>query len=404
MLLQAILEKSVEKYPNKKAVISGRKKLNYSQLSETMNSWAETLLSVGIGRGDRVALFMKNCVEEVQLYFACFRIGAIAVPINTRYTTPEVVYALTQSGSKILIVSSELYPVAAGLDKTIKTLAQIFVIDRDRSYPELSWSSALNSRSGQARFPLVKPEDPAIIIYTSGSTGRPKGAVHTHHSLSEHIRNKTVSLEITQEEVSLAGTQICHIAGFAGLMLPTLANGGTLVMVPEFKPARYISYLKRYQPTNLILLPTELIEVLEHPHAQDADFSHIQNMLIAGDKVPHHAYELFRQKAGFDLLEGCGMTECEGYCMQPRHEKKKPGSIGKSISGIQMRLADTGYTDVPQGKPGEILLKAESLIREYWENPEETTKAFVDGWFHTGDVAYQDQDGYYHFVSRNTDN
>ena len=201
-------------------------------------------------------------------------------------------------------------------------------------------------------------------------------------------------MEIQPDEVSMAGTQISHIAGFAGLMLPTLANGGTLVMIEDFEAGAYINLLKTFQPTNLILLPAELLEVLEHPDAVGADFSHIRTMLVAGDKVSHHIYALFKKLAGFDLMEGCGMTECEGYCMQPRHEPKKPGSIGKPISGVELRLVDEAICDVPAGNPGEIVIRAKSVIKEYWNNQEETTKAFVDGWFRTGDVASVDSDGY----------
>ena len=399
MLLYEILDRQIDENPDKRAVICESESCTYGQLDERMNLWAETFLSLGIKRGDRVALFMKNRVELVQLYFACFRIGAIAVPLNTRYTTPETVYAINQSGSKILITSSELYTVVKDLSESAPSLEQIFIIDEDKTH-SLSWNKATIQAENSNHFPKVDIHDPAIIIYTSGSTGRPKGAVHTHYSMYHHILNKTKSLEIDSTEVALAGTQISHIAGFAGLMLPTLFNGGTFVMVGEFTPSGYIKYLKEYKPTNLVLLPTELLEVLENPHVNEADFSHIRNMMIAGDKVSHNIYDLFRQQAGFDLMEGCGMTECEGYCFQPRHEKKKPGSIGKPISGVQIRLVDNHLKDVPDGKPGEILLKAKSMIAKYWNNPEETQKAIVDGWLRTGDLAYRDTDGYYHFVSR----
>ena len=400
MLLHEILEKMVEKTPDKKAVICGEDSCTYSQLSHRMNLWAETLLSLGIKRGDRVALFMKNRVELVQLYFACFRIGAIAVPVNTRYRTSETIYAVSHSGSKIVIASSELYPVVENIHDDVPSLEGIYVIDEDSEHQSISWNKAAANASDHMSFPQVDIADPCIILYTSGSTGRPKGVVHTHYSLYHHILNKTKDQELDQDEIGLAATQISHIAGFAGVLLPVLYNGGTCVMVREFEPGDYIGHLKKYKPTLLMLLPTELLEILEHPNAEDADFSHVRSMLTAGDKVPHHTYELFRKQAGFDLAEGCGMTECEGYCVQPKHGKKKPGSIGKPISGIQMRLVGKEGTDVPDGQTGEILLKAESLTTGYWDDPEATEKSFVDGWFRTGDLACKDEDGYYHFVGR----
>jgi acyl-CoA synthetase (AMP-forming)/AMP-acid ligase II len=400
MLLYEIIDKIVEENPGKKAVICGKDSCTYGRLFDRMNLWAKTLLSIGIKRGDRVALFMKNRVELVQLYFACFRIGAIAVPLNTRYKTPETIYALKQSGSKILIASSDLYPVVENILDNTPSLKHIYIIDEDSKHKSLSWKKATTDSEDHINFPEVNISDPAIIIYTSGTTGRPKGAVHSHYSLLNLILNKKKSQEIGQYEISLAATQISHIAGFAGLMLTTLSNGGTLVMVSEFNPADYIKCLKKYKPTFTVLLPTELLEILEHPNAKDADFSNLRSMMVAGDKVPHHIYDFFRKLTGFDLMEGCGMTECEGYCIQPKNEKKKPGSIGKPISGVQIRLVDSNGNDVPVGKTGEIYLKSKSVISNYWNNPEETKKAFGGEWFRTGDLAYKDEDGYYHFVSR----
>jgi len=400
MLLHKILDKAVEKTPDKKAVICPGSSCTYRQLFDKMNLWAKTLLSLGIGKGDRVALFMKNRVELVQLYFACFRIGAIAVPLNTRYRTPEAVYAVSHSGSKILVTSSELFPVVADMNSTISSLKGIYIIDGDSTHQSISWNKASSDSGDHISFPTVNVSDPAIIIYTSGSTARPKGAIHSNYSLFHLILNKTKSQEFNQNEIGLAATQISHIGGFAGIMLPTLYNGGTFVMVKEFEPGDYIRHLKKFKPTLIALIPTQLLEILEHPRSKDADFSHVRYMLVAGDKVPHHTYNLFRKQAGFDLMEGCGMTECEGYCLQPKHGKKKPGSIGKPISGVKMRLVDKKGNDVPDGKTGEILLKSKSLITGYWDNPEENRKAFVDGWFRTGDLAYKDADGYFHFVSR----
>ena len=400
MLLHEFIKNAVEKTPDKTAVICMGESCTYRCLYEKMNLWAKTLLSLGVKMGDRVALLLKNRVELVQLYFACFRIGAIAVPLNTRYKTPEAEYAISHSGCKLLITGSELYPVVAGMNGSVPSLQGIYVIDKDPLHESRTWSKVVSESRKDIDFPDVEMSDPAVIIYTSGSTARPKGAVHTNFSLYNLTLIKTESQEFGKNEVSLAATQISHIAGFAGLMLPTLYNGGTLVMVREFEAGDYISLLKKYRPTMIILLPTELLEILEHPDKKDADFSRASYMLIAGDKVPHHTYELFRELAGFDLTEGCGMTECEGYCLQPKHGEKKPGSIGKPLPGVEMRLVDGKGNDVPEGETGEILLRSKALISGYWDNPEANKNDFHDGWFRTGDLAYKDKDGYYFFVSR----
>ena len=398
MLLHQFIHQAAQNFPEKTAVICGEESLTYSQLAAKMDSWATKLMGFGIKRGDRVGLLMYNGLNLVQLYYACFRVGAIAVPFNTRYQEPELAYAVNQSGSSILMAGREFTPVVKNIRKDAPGLGGLFIMDE--TLEEVFAKPGLRRDTAISELPEVAIADPAFIIYTSGSTGKPKGVIHTHYSLFHHIENKTKSLEINGETVGLAGTQICHCAGCFGILLPVLANGGTCVMLQEFESGAYIAHLQKYQPMLLVLMPTQLLEILEHPRAQDADFSRTSSMLIGGDTVPHHTYDLFRSLAGFDLSEGCGMTECEGYCVQPTHGVKKPGSIGKPIAGIKMRLVDPDGNELPDNQVGEIQVMAESVTAGYWDKPEETAKAFVDGWLRTGDLAFRDEDGYYHFVGR----
>ena len=399
MLLNQILDKAVKQTPNKKAVICAQNSYTYTQLTDTMDLWAKTLLSLGIGKGDRVALFMKNRVELVGLYFACFRIGAIAVPLNTRYQTPEAVYGLEQSGSRILITSSELFPIVENLDKTIPSLENIYIIDGDQEHPSISWSKMTADAVDPVSFPNVSITDPALIIYTSGSTGEPKGVIHTHDTLYHLIVDRAADSETVPSDTVLISTQISHMAGLT-MVLFFLESGAAVVMMEEFEAGGYIKLLDQYKPTLVGLLPTQLLEVLEHPDAKNADFSHARHTLVAGDKVSHHLYVLYRNLTGNDIMEAYGSTEAEGCFMQPKDGKIKPGTIGKPILGIEARLINLDGDDVPQGETGEIFLKGKSLTIGYWNKPEETKKAFEGEWFHSGDLAFMDDEGYYHFVGR----
>ena len=398
MLLNEIFDEAVEQTPDKRAIICAKDSCTYVQLSDKMDLWAKTLLSLGINKGDRVALFMQNRIELVQLYFACFRIGAIAVPLNTRYQTPEAVYGIEQSGSRILITSSELFPVVENLDSTIPSLKHIYLIDEGPKHSSISWNKMTASAVDPVSFPDINSSDPALIIYTSGSTGKPKGVVQTHDTLYHLILMKARDWETNSDDVVLITTQISHAAGFSMALL-YLESGATVVMMEEFESGEYIKLLDHYKPTLAGLLPTQLLEVLEHPDAKNADFSHARHMLVGGDKVSHHLYELFHNLTGFDFMEGYGLTEFEGCFMQP-YGKIKPGTIGKPLIEVQTRLIDREGHDAPQGKIGEIFLKGKSLTTGYWNKPEETKKAFEDGWFHTGDLAYRDEEDYYHFVGR----
>jgi acyl-CoA synthetase (AMP-forming)/AMP-acid ligase II len=399
MLIHETLDKAVKQTPDKKAVICAEESCTYAQLHDTMGLWAKTLLSLGIAKGDRVALFMKNGVDLVGLYYACFRIGAIAVPLNTRFQTPEAAYGLEQSGSRILITSAELYPVVENLDSTLSLLEHIYLVDGEPEQPSRSWKKATANVAETFGFPEVNGSDPAVIVYTSGSTGKPKGVVHTHDTFCHLIQNKTKAQEVDPDDSVLIPTQISHVAGLVATLL-YLGNGATVVMMQKFEPGRYILILNQYKPTIVMLLPTQLLEVLEHPDAKDTDFSSVRHVLVGGDKVQRHVYELFRKKTGKDFMEGYGLTEWEGCLLQPWHGKIKPGSIGKPLPGVQIRLVDRNGNDVPQGKTGEILLRGNAVTIGYWNKPEETKKAFENGWFHTGDLAYRDEEDYYHFSGR----
>ena len=399
MLLNKILDKAFEQAPDKKAVICAKKSYTYAQLSDTMDLWAKTLLSLGVRKGDRVALFMKNRVELVGLYFACFRIGAIAVPLNTRYQTPEAVYGLEQSGSKILITSSELFPIVKSLDKTISSLESIYTIDEDSEHPSISWSKMTANIVNPVSFPDVSIADSALIIYTSGTTGEPKGVIHTHDTLYHLIVNRATYSETVPNDIVLISTQISHMAGFT-MVLFFLESAAEVVMIEEFEAGGYIKLLDQYKPTFVGLLPTQFLEVLEHPDAKHADFSRARYTLSAGDKVSHHLYELYHNLTGHNIMEAYGLTEAEGCFMQPKDGKVKPGTIGKPILGIEARLIDIDGHDVPQGKTGEIFLKGKSLTIGYWDKPKKTKEAFEGEWFHSGDLAFVDDEGYYHFVGR----
>jgi len=399
MLLYEILDKAVEQTPDKKAVICAEESCTYAQLSEKMDLWAKTLLSLGITRGDRVALFIKNRVELVQLYFACFRIGVIIVPLNTRYQTPEVVYSLEQTGSKILITSSELFPIVENLDSSIPSLEHIYTIDKDPKHPSISWSKMTADTVDPVSFPDVDSSDPAFIIYTSGSTGKPKGVLHTHDTLYHLMLSRIKYHDTVSSDIIVIPNQISHMGGFVPVLF-FLGSGAAVVMINEFEASEYIKLLKRYKPTFMALLPTQFLEILENSDIEGADFSQVRVAMSAGDKVSHHLHKLFRDLTGFDIMEAYGLSEFEECIMQPKDGKVKPGTIGKPIEGVQARLINKEGKDVPQGKTGEIFLKGKSMTIGYWNKPEETKKAFDNGWLHTGDLAYMDDEGYYHFAGR----
>lgn len=398
-LLRETLDHGLSLDPEKTALVCRGRSLTHAELSRAADRFAALLASLDLAPGDRVGLFMKNSVDLPALYLACFRAGFAAVPLNTRYKADEAAYGLNLTEAKAALADQELAPILEEAAGSCPKLEHRLVVREGRVFTPEGDEPDVPAHADAPR-PEISPDDPAAILFTSGSTGRPKGVIHTQQTLGRHLAHKIDNQDLQQDEVGLVGTQIVHVGGMLGVLLPSLAVGGTCVMIDEFEPGEYIRLLKRHQPTLLMLLPTELLEVLEHPHAQDADFSHIRSMLVAGDAVPHHVYELYRNLVGADLMEGFGMTECEGFCLQPRHEPKKPGSMGKPVPGMRIKLTDGDGREVELGQPGEMRIQGDSVCAGYWRNPEATAESFVDGWFKTGDMVRKDEDGFYHFVSR----
>ncbi|HWP93530.1 MAG TPA: AMP-binding protein [Thermodesulfobacteriota bacterium] len=400
MLLHDLFAEALKNTPDKEAIIFKGRSTSYRELYDLMNRSARALLSLGIVRGDRVAIFMENRVELVELYFACFRICAIAVPLNHRYQTDEVIYAVNHCGAKVLIADGSLFPRAEGIKDSVQSLQGIYVFGDEPTNMENSWSRILKNLPENAEWPLVQENDPAMILYTSGSTNKPKGVTHTHGSIFHTASSRKISQCLTEEDVSLAATAICHAGASIGVTFPTLYAGGTVVILEKTDPVLFLEALIKHRPTRTVILPAQLLDAVEHPQAQSVDFNCLKEVECGGDQISHDLYEHFNKVAGYELNQLYGLTECEGACINPPFGLIKRGSIGKPREGVEIRLVNPDGKDVPDGEIGEILIKSASVMIGYWNDPENTKKTFLDGWLRTGDLGRRDEDGYHHFNGR----
>src|SRR5262249_37719464 len=209
---------------------------------------------------------------------------------------------------------------------------------------------------------------------------------------------------LTGDDVSLASLAICHVAGFSGQLLTTVFLGGTLVLLPHFQPDAVLDAIQSHRATRLQMGPADLADLVYHPRFRATDLSSLRCCLGGGARVPLELQRHFREAAGSDLTEVCGMTEAYNYCLNPPFGRKKPGSIGLPSEGARLRLVDAAGSDVPRGETGEILVQSDAVMIGYWNNPEETAATLTKGpggiWLYTGDLARQDEEGYYWFVGR----
>ncbi|MGV8124607.1 MAG: class I adenylate-forming enzyme family protein [Candidatus Xenobiia bacterium LiM19] len=401
MLLYDLYREALQNTPDKPALIVDDTICTYRELHEVSEKWAQALLHCGVRRGDRISILMGNRIEYFQLYFACYRIGAIASPMSCVYQTlsDEVAFAVNLIKSKVLMVSSDYYPGIRDIKGSAPSLESIFVID-ECDDERVSWKRFVQEASGTIPWPEVQVSDPALIIFTSGSTDRPKGVTHSHHSILQGAINKSTTMQLGNQDIYLIATMLCHASGSFGFSLPITYTGGTVIFMGNYNTPGFLDLIEKHHPTHVTAVPTEVREIIEHPRSKQIDFSSIKTFMCGGDTVTHDILVGFHEITGFELNQGYGSTECEEFCMNPPYGKNKRGSIGLPVHGAKVRLIDAEGRDVLQGETGEIVVQNEATMVGYWDDPVNTGKAFIDGWLRTGDLAYQDEEGYYFFVGR----
>lgn len=400
-VLDDLIRHRVEQTPKKSAILFQNQSISYGEFNVDVSRAARMLHGMEIGHGDRIGLMFPNRPEMLFLYFACFRLGIIVVPVNTRYQRGEIEYALDHSECRLLLVDQQFYTRVEKLDESVSSLTRILVLCEKEDPHEDNLHVHLANAPAGIDLPQVKPERPAVIFYTSGSTSRPKGVTHTHFSLLANAGIQVATREIDENTIWLVSTGVGYVAGLSGVTIPAFQAGCTLVLVPELKADNLLQAIERYHVDTTLILPTMLLEMLESSQVDELNLSSLKACFVAGDECSHDLYQRFKRRMGHDLLQAFGMTECEGYLSNRPSGPNQNGTIGKPAEGIRLRLVDGDGNDVATGEKGEILVQGDSVMKGYWEDPDNTCETLRDGWLYSGDIATCDHDGFYTFHERN---
>lgn len=388
---------------NHVALIAGLRSWTYSELDEITDRLAASLARLGIQAGDRVALQLSNCPELVMAYYACFKLGAISVPLNNRLAAPEIEYALNHAECRLCISQSDLYARMEPIRSALKTVEHVFLID---SLPGASGSSRTASLAelvdrpseGMA-FPLVPEDAVAAILYTSGTTSRPKGVTHTHKSISAMADCHGTQIGLRSDDIVCVVAPLCHIMGFATQMAAGIWGRARLVLLPRFEPDLLLRTIQEHGATRVAGLPAMFQSLVNYPQAQQFSLRTLRTCFGGGDAVPVALQEKFRAMFGVQILEGCGMTEVIPFTAN-MPDQLRMGSIGRACPGMTIRLVDDAGRDVPAGSIGEILVRTNAAMIGYWKEPEISAATMEGGFIHSGDLGRVDEDGYYWFVGR----
>ena len=367
--------------------------LTYDEFRDAALRVAAGLQARGVQPGDRVGMVLPNVLSFPVVFYGALMAGAAVVPMNPLLKAREVEYFLRDSGARVVVTgeaSAEPVTEAAGT-------VGIEAVTVGPAMPD-----AVMADEGIAAPVDRSGEDTAVILYTSGTTGQPKGAELTHASLNSnaHTTQETL-LEGSPDDVIMGCLPLFHVFGLTCSLNAGVLSGALLTLIPRFDGAKALDVIERDGVTVFEGVPTMFSAMLHQPDAADRDVSSLRLCVSGGSAMPVEVMRSFEETFGCIVLEGYGLSETSPVAsFNHPHAERKPGSIGTPIRGVELRLVDDDGKDVPAGDVGEIAIRGENVMKGYWGREEETAKAIPDGWFRSGDLARQDDDGYYFIVDR----
>jgi acyl-CoA synthetase (AMP-forming)/AMP-acid ligase II len=400
MLIGQMLADTRKRAPDKIALWFDRRSWSYANLDDSTDRIAGALSAAGVRPGDRVALFLPNCPELVLGYFACFKLGALAVSLNYRYRQEEAHYALQHSSATTLIAHPALVDSVAGLPLADMGVARCYLTAGAVRQPFVPFDTLLAAPPARPAATFDE-QHPTAILYTSGSTARPKGVTYSHSTLWHNCLIQTAGFSFTADDVHLISTVACHAAAFAGQLLPSVYTGATSLLTHLPSPAQVVDAIETHHITRVQMLPATLEDLVQYlEHRPPANLAGWRSCTAGGDVVPVELHQRFRKVIGFEITELYGMTELVTCISNPPFGPKRLGSIGKPLPPTRTRIVDSGGRDVPVGQTGELLVQSPAMMVGYWNDPTATAEALRAGWMHTGDLVRCDEAGDYWFVSR----
>ncbi len=406
MNLGQILKVNAKKFPNTIALKDHSRRFTYPEVNQRVNRLAHSLLSLGLAKGDKVAVLMENSIEIVEIYLATAKTGLVIVPINFRLVGGEVEYIVSNSDAKAFIVHDEFAKTVDGIRPKLKQITpDRYVIvgeprDGYRPYEEFIAGSSEDEPGA-----IVKPEDAWILIYTSGTTGKPKGVVRSHESHIAFYLINAIDFGFDEHDVCMNVMPLCHInATFFTFIF--IYIGGSVHVHPaqSFRPEEILDIIEREKITFISLIPTHYNLILDASEDEKTrDVSSIRKLLCSSAPVRKNMkLAIMEFFPGVELYEGYGSTEAGIVTvLKPEDQMRKLGSIGYESLGTDfVKILDEDGREVGLGEVGELYSRGPMLFDEYYKLPEKTAASFRGGWFSAGDMARSDEDGFYQIVDR----
>jgi long-chain acyl-CoA synthetase len=421
--LHEILSTTAAEMPDAAATHFLGASLTYGVIKQRTDRLAKALSRLGVVKGDRVGVMLPNCPQYIISAFAILRLGAVVVNINPIYTARELRNVAADSGAKVLITLDRLAPLAleiresSALDHVIVTALAEYSAEAaapPRIADTLSFSELIADDGADLSLARIGPEDLAVLQYTGGTTGTPKGAMLTHGNIFANVI-QTETWHYRQyhrgEGRYLLVIPYFHIYAFTVGMMCGVWVGGLQILIPKYDVDQVLAAIRNLKPTYFPAVPTVFVSLLAHPKVKEFGLHLVRTFNSGGAPCPVEVLEEFETRIGRPLNEGYGLSETSPVTHSTPHlARRKYGSIGLPMPDTDMKIVDveTGTREVPVGEAGELCICGPQVMKGYWNRPEETASALrqhADGrtWFHTGDVATMDEEGYTYIVQRKKD-
>ncbi|WP_394173958.1 long-chain-fatty-acid--CoA ligase [Guptibacillus hwajinpoensis] len=415
LLLTDFLDRAVDLYGEKLAIIGDDRSFTYNQLNGRVNQLSRGLQSIGVEKGDKVAYLAPNTIEMLEGFYGVFQVGGIMTPLNTRLKAADYQFILEHSESKVLFVDQELYPLVADVIPQLEQLEHVIIhgSEGDTCIAYESWISTFSDDTFERT--ELEESDIASLLYTSGTTGNPKGVLLSHRSNYLHALSAMHHLQVNDQDTLLHVLPMFHVNGWGSPFYYT-ANGATQVMLRRTDPHLILKKIRMHNVSVLHMAPTVLNMVLEAFEKEKLDIQQDVRVVIAGSAPPPAFVKKVEENVGWKFIQVYGMTEISPLITiselrlmdldaSPEECYRLKAKAGYAMIGSKVKVVDELGNDVPHDAKtvGEIITRTNGVMEGYYKNPEATNAAIRNGWLHTGDMAVVDQNGTIEIVDRKKD-